>query len=82
MFRNPGEAESRRILTAFHAADIEGNNHLNLHEFIAAMEALKCCDEGHDALREYFHGADEDGDGVIDIDEFIASVAKHSSEQE
>lgn len=79
MFRDPDEAEHRRRLTAFHAADMEGTNHLNLHEFIAAMEALQCCNEGHNALREYFHAADTDEDGVIDIHEFIDSVEKHSS---
>lgn len=79
MFRDPDEAEHRRRLAAFHAADRENTNHMNLHEFIAAMEALECCDEGHDALREYFHAADEDEDGVIDIDEFLDSVEKHGS---
>ncbi len=77
MFRDPDEAEHRRRLAAFHAADRENTNHMNLHEFIAAMEALECCDEGHDALREYFHAADEDEDGIIDIDEFLNSVEKH-----
>lgn len=77
MFRDPDEVEKRRRLTAFHAADTEGTNHLTLHEFIAAMEALDCCDEGNDALRSYFHAADTDEDGVIDIDQFLESVEQH-----
>ncbi|MBT3772616.1 MAG: amino acid permease [Euryarchaeota archaeon] len=78
MFINADEAERRRRITAFHAADREGNNHLNLHEFIAAMDALGCCTEGHDALREYFHAADENADGVLDIDEFLKLIEQNS----
>jgi APA family basic amino acid/polyamine antiporter len=74
MLKNPDEAETRRISAAFHAADSERNNHLNLHEFIAAIEALELECEGHDALRAYFHAADINGNGVIDIDEFLEHV--------
>ena len=74
MFTNPDEVEKRRIYAAFHAADSERNNHLNLHEFIAAMEALEIDSEGHNALREYFHVADSNNDGVIDIDEFLKHI--------
>jgi len=78
MFTDPGEVEHRRRLAAFHAADLESTNHLNLREFVGAMRAL-----GYDKqdfsqrsrpLRDYFHAADEDGDGVIDIDEFLAKA--------
>ncbi len=79
MFVDPDEAEHRRRLTAFHAADTHGQNHLTLHEFISAMDALECCDEGHTALREYFHHADVDGNGYIDIDVFLETVEKHGS---
>ena len=71
MLKNPDEAEKRRFYAAFHAADTKRNNHLNLQEFISAMEALELNDDGHDALREYFHIADKNNDGVVDIDEFL-----------
>jgi len=74
MLTNPDEVEMRRIHAAFHAADSERNNHLNLHEFIAAIEALEINNGGHDALREYFHAADSNNDGVVDIDEFLKHV--------
>ncbi len=79
MFVDPNEAEHRRRLTAFHAADTHGNNHLTLYEFISAMNALECCDEGNTALREYFHHADVNGNGYIDIHEFLETVEKHGS---
>jgi APA family basic amino acid/polyamine antiporter len=71
---NPDEVEHRRRWSAFHAADIKRNNHLNLHEFISAMEALGFSGEGHGALREYFHSADENQDGILEIDEFLRGV--------
>jgi Ca2+-binding EF-hand superfamily protein len=43
------------------------------------MDALECCDEGHNDLREYFHHADVNGNGYIDINEFLESVEKHGS---
>ena len=73
-FTNPNEVEHRRRWSAFHAADIERNNHLNLHEFISAMESLGFSGEGHDALREYFHSADDNQDGILEIDEFLRGV--------
>lgn len=73
-FTNPSEVEHRRRWAAFHAADTERNNHLNLHEFISAMESLGFTGDGHDALREYFHAADENEDGILEIDEFLLGV--------
>jgi len=78
MLRNPDEAEQRRFYAAFHAADTQRNNHLNLHEFVAALKALELGEENNDALREYFHAADENNDGVIDIDEFLSYIEKSS----
>ena len=71
---NPDEVEHRRRWAAYHAADTERNNHLNLHEFISAMESLGFSGDGHDALREYFHAADENEDGILEIDEFLIYV--------
>jgi len=80
MLVNPDEVEHRRRWAAFHAADIEHTNHLNLNEFIAAMSALGYFDledeQNFSTLREYFHKADEDDNGIIDIDEFLAYVEK------
>jgi amino acid transporter len=73
MLTNPSEVEHRRRYAAFHAADVEGTNHLNLHEFIAAMSALGYRGED-DSLRSYFHVVDDNGDGVIDVDEFLSHV--------
>tara|TARA_B100000767_G_C19546639_1_gene443130 strand:- start:82 stop:747 length:666 start_codon:yes stop_codon:yes gene_type:complete len=74
MLTNPDEVEHRRRHAAFHAADTEGTNHLNLHEFVAAMSALGYNGENQDSLRSYFHSADDNEDGVIDIDEFLIYV--------
>ena len=71
---NPDEVEHRRRWAAFHAADINRNNHLNLHEFISAMESLGFSDGNQDTLREYFHSADHNQDGVLEIDEFLLGV--------
>jgi len=73
-FTNPDEVEHRRRWAAFHAADIDRNNHLNLNEFISAMQSLGFPGEGEDALREYFHAADENQDGILEIDEFLLGV--------
>jgi amino acid transporter len=76
-FTNPDEVEHRRRWAAFHAADTERNNHLNLNEFIAAMSALGFStleDENRDALRTYFHSADVNEDGILEIDEFLRGV--------
>ena len=74
MLINPDQVEHRRRYAAFHAADIEGTNHLNLHEFMAAMTALGYKGDDADALRSYFHSIDSNFDGVIDIDEFLTYV--------
>ena len=71
---NPDEVEHRRRWAAFHAADTDRNNNLNLHEFISAMEALGFSDGNQDTLREYFHAADDNEDGVLEIDEFLLGV--------
>ena len=72
-FTNPDEVEHRRRWAAFHAADTDRNNHLNLKEFIAAMVSLGFSDN-YDTLREYFHKADENKDGTLEIDEFLLGV--------
>lgn len=80
MFTNPSEVEHRRRWAAFHAADTERNNHLNLQEFISAMESLGFSGDDHEsdlphgALREYFHAADENEDGILEIDEFLLGI--------
>jgi hypothetical protein len=78
MLSKPDEVEHRRRLAAFHAADIERTNHLNLNEFTAAMIALGYFNENDQQkisiLREYFHKADKDDNGIIDIDEFLIYV--------
>ena len=78
MFTNPDRAEHRRQLAAFHAADQEGTNHLNLHQFMVAIRALGYDEQdfAHRSrpLRDYFHAADDDGDGIIDIDEFLSQA--------
>ena len=71
---NPDEVEHRRRWAAFHAADINRNNHLNLHEFVSAMESLGFSDGNQDTFREYFHAADHNEDGVLEIDEFLLGV--------
>ena len=73
-FTNPDRVEHRRRWAAFHAADTGRNNHLNLSEFIAAMQSLGFPGESEDALREYFHSADDDQDGILDIDLFLLGV--------
>ena len=73
-FTNPDRVEHRRRWAAFHAADTGRNNHLNLSEFIAAMQSLGFPGESEDALREYFHSADDDQDGILDIDQFLLGV--------
>ena len=73
-FTNPDRVEHRRRWAAFHAADTGRNNHLNLSEFIAAMQSLGFSGESEDALREYFHSADENQDGILEIDQFLLSV--------
>jgi len=76
MFSN---TELKTRLAAFHAADIGGNNHLTLSEFISAMKALKF-DFTNDEYRVLFHRADKQNLGVIDIDEFLSSVEEIEEE--
>ena len=40
LLTDPHEVERRRVFAAFHAADTEGNERLNLEEFIGAFKAL------------------------------------------
>jgi amino acid permease len=79
MLTNPTEVERMRQSAAFHAADTEGNNHLNLSQFMSAMRALNYDEQSisirNRPLRDYFHDADENGDGVIDIDEFMEKAS-------
>ena len=77
---NPDEVEHRRRWAAFHAADINRNNHLNLHEFVSAMESLGFSDGNQDTFREYFHAADHNEDGVLEIDEFLLGVEELESD--
>jgi Ca2+-binding EF-hand superfamily protein len=79
MFVDPEEAENRRRLTAFYAADIDGNGELNMNQYLSAMDALGYSKDKESELRVYFDEADTDSNGIIDIDEFLASVARHES---
>ena len=81
MMRDMDEVERQRRHLAFHAADIEGNNHLNLNEFQSAMRSLGS-DLSDFALRNMFHESDNDDDGVIDIDEFLGQFESISDESE
>ena len=71
--RNPTHTEHQRRDAVFHACDLGGHNHLNVKEFIKAMETLGF-ELNHDEIRSVFHVADANADGVIDIDEFLAVV--------
>ena len=79
MFVDPEEAENRRRLTAFYAADIDGNGELNRNQYLSAMDALGYSKDKESELRVYFDEADADSNGIIDIDEFLASIARHES---
>ena len=78
-YTDPDEVETRRRLTAFYAADIDGNGELDVDQYISAMDALGYSPETEDELRSAFDEADTDGNGIIDIQEFVASVSKHES---
>jgi amino acid transporter len=80
-FSNPTIAEHDKREIAFHAADMGGKNHLTLHEFIAALTALKF-EFNNDEMRTIFHNADSNEDGVIDIDEFLQHFEQADSEEE
>ena len=78
-YLDPEEVETRRRLTAFYAADIDGNGELNVEQYLSAMDALGYTPDAERELRAVFDEADTDGNGIIDIEEFVASVAKHES---
>ncbi len=78
-YSDPEEVEERRRLTAFYAADIDGNGELNTNQYISAMDALGYSKDKENELLVYFEEADIDGNGIIDIEEFLASVARHES---
>ena len=75
------ETERKRAVTAFHAADIEGNNHLNLTEFSAAISSLGWLENKED-IRDCFHNVDLNRDGVVDIDEFLELITTRANEAE
>ena len=78
-FKSPSSTEHQRRVTAFHAADMGGKNHLTIREFQSALQALGF-NYSSDESRVIFHSADVDGNGVIDIDEFFDSVEITSDE--
>jgi amino acid transporter len=78
-FQSPSPTEKERRVTAFHAADMGGKNHLTVREFQNALQALGFR-YSSDESRVIFHAADTDGNGVIDIDEFFDSVEITSDE--
>ena len=78
-FQSPSSTEHQRRVTAFHAADMGGKNHLTIREFQSALQALGFT-YSSDESRVIFHSADADGNGVIDIDEFFDSVEITSDE--
>lgn len=78
-FQSPSPTEHERRLTAFHAADLGGKNHLTVREFQRALQALELSYTS-DESRVIFHAADADGNGVIDIDEFFQFIETTSEE--
>ena len=78
-YTDPNEVETRRRLTAFYAADIDGNGELDVDQYISAMDALGFTPDKEGEFRAAFNEADTDGNGIIDIEEFVASVSKHES---
>ena len=78
-YTDPNEVETRRRLTAFYAADIDGNGELDVDQYISAMDALGYTPDKEGEFRAAFNEADTDGNGIIDIEEFVASVSKHES---
>ena len=78
--RNPDHVEQVRREAVFHACDLGGKNHLNVRQFIRAMETLGF-ELNHDEIRTTFHIADENADGVIDIDEFLAFIDGETSKE-
>ena len=78
-YSDPEEVEKRRCLTAFYAADIDGNGELNANQYLSAMDALGYSKDKENELLVYFDEADVDSNGIIDVEEFLASVARHES---
>ena len=78
-YSDPKEVEERRRLTAFYAADIDGNGELNADQYLSAMDALGYSEDKESELLVYFDEADVDSNGIIDIEEFLASVDRHES---
>lgn len=78
-YSDPEEVEERRRLTAFYAADIDGNGELNADQYLSAMDALGYSEDKESELLVYFDEADVDSNGIIDIEEFLASVTRHES---
>ena len=76
------ESELTRAVTAFHAADLENNNHLTLKEFTAAIRSLDWLPSENDIIRDFFHRLDENNDGILDIDEFLMVIRTMSLEEE
>ena len=78
-FQSPSPTEHERRITAFHAADMGGKNHLTVREFQRALQALGLSYTS-DESRAIFHAADADSNGVIDIDEFFEFIETTSEE--
>ncbi len=76
------ESELTRAVIAFHAADLENNNHLTLKEFTAAIRSLDWLPSEKDIIRDFFHSLDENNDGILDIDEFLMVIRTMSLEEE
>ena len=78
-FQSASPTEHERRVTAFHAADMGGKNHLTVREFQRALQALGLSYTS-DESRAIFHAADADSNGVIDIDEFFEFIETTSEE--
>jgi len=81
MLSNSTPSESKLRHAAFHAADLGGNNHLTLKEFISALKALNFVFT-NDEYRIIFHKADLDANGYIEIDEFLEMFKNDMLEEE
>tara|TARA_B100000902_G_scaffold90588_1_gene94234 strand:+ start:5742 stop:7454 length:1713 start_codon:yes stop_codon:yes gene_type:complete len=79
---NNVESELMRAVTAFHASDIENNNHLNLREFTAAIRSLDWLPNERGVIRDFFHMLDTNQDGILDIDEFLIIIRTMTAEEE
>ena len=78
---NPNKDQQTIRLAAFHAADTENNNHLTLHEFVAALKALNF-EYSNDEFLTIFNSVDLNENGVIDIDEFLLMFENVKFEEE